>query len=74
MTAVKERIFGAITIMNNCDAEKLWHIIETNFCNHDWDDIEEVEPDEWDLQMLSEIESDPDCKEFVSEEELQKIL
>lgn len=29
-----------------------------------WDDIEEVEPDEWDLQMLADIENNPECKEF----------
>ena len=35
-----------------------------------WDDVEEVEPDEFDLEMLKEIESDPDCKKYVSEDEM----
>ncbi|MCD8089126.1 MAG: hypothetical protein LUD81_00600 [Clostridiales bacterium] len=74
MTAVKERILGAVTIMSNNDAEKLWHIIKTDFGSSEWDDIEEVVPDEWDLKMLSDIENDPDCKEFVSEEELLSCL
>ncbi len=29
-----------------------------------WDNIREEEADEWDLQMLKEIEDDPECNEF----------
>ena len=29
-----------------------------------WEEIEEVEPDELDLEMLKQIEEDPDCKEI----------
>ena len=36
--------------------------------------IEEVEPDEVDLMMLKEIENNPDCHEFISQEELMKEL
>lgn len=39
-----------------------------------WDDIEEVPPDEWDLKMLEDIENDPDCHEFVSQEDLLRKL
>jgi len=39
-----------------------------------WDDIEEEEPDAVDFRMLAEAEEDPDCKEFVSEEETLKAL
>lgn len=39
-----------------------------------WDNIEEVEPDEIDLQMLEEIKADPDCHSFVSSEEAMKEL
>ncbi|MCL2095716.1 MAG: hypothetical protein FWH10_02290 [Oscillospiraceae bacterium] len=35
-----------------------------------WDDIEEVEPDEFDLEMMSDIETNPDCNVWISEEEL----
>ncbi|MBQ4470146.1 MAG: hypothetical protein IJR35_01465 [Synergistaceae bacterium] len=31
-----------------------------------------VHPDEIDLQMLKEIEEDPECREFVSSEEVMK--
>lgn len=66
MTAVKERIIGAVTVMNNSDAEKFWNIILKDFATS-WDDIEEEEPDAFDLQMLKAIESDPECHEFTSE-------
>lgn len=39
-----------------------------------WDDIEEVSPDEWDLQMLDDINKNPDCHKFVSQDELLKEL
>lgn len=35
-----------------------------------WDKIPEEEPDEFDLKMLAEIEANPDCKEFVSQDDL----
>ena len=63
MNATKERIIGAITVMDNSEADRLWDIISTQFIPS-WDDIEEVEPDEWDLQMLKDIENNPDCKTF----------
>lgn len=37
-------------------------------------EIEEVSPDEWDLKMLADIERNPDCQEFISQEELLKNL
>lgn len=74
MTAVKERILGAITVMSDTDAEKIWYIIKNNFSNDLWDNIEEIEPDELDLKILKEIENDPDCKEFISQEEVFKLL
>ena len=38
------------------------------------DDIEEVEPDDWDMQMLSEIKDNPECHEFVSAKDAMKEL
>lgn len=49
--------------MDNSEADMLWDIISTKFIPS-WDDIKEVDPDEWDLQMLKDIENDPDCKTF----------
>jgi|GEM_PF-6307855 len=38
--------------------------------NDPWDMIEEVEPDEFDLDMLNEINTNPDCGVFMTEEEV----
>ena len=75
MTAVKERIIGAVSIMSDKDADIFWHIIQKHFTAPDlFANIEEVEPDEVDLMMLKEIENNPDCHEFISQEELLKEL
>ena len=39
-----------------------------------WDNIETVEPDKTDLRMLREIESNPNCHEFVSSSEAMQEL
>ena len=65
MTAVKERIIGAVSIMSDKDANIFWHIIQKHF----------KLPDTFaDLIMLKEIENNPDCHEFISQEELMKEL
>lgn len=74
MTAVKERILGAVSIMDESDAVSLWEYILSCFSPRSFDDIEEVEPDEWDIKMLKEIEADPDCREFVSSEDAMKEI
>ena len=68
MTAVKERIIGAVSLMNDKEAENLWLLIQNHYVisPKTWNDIESVEPDEIDLRMLHEIENDPECREFVS--------
>ena len=42
--------------------------------NISWEDIEEIIPDEWDLEMLKEIEINPDCKKFVSTDAVKTEL
>lgn len=74
MTAIKERILGAISIMDDDDAETVWNLIITNFPKKSWDNIEEVTPDEWDLKMLHDAASNPDCNEFVSSDTAMKEL
>lgn len=39
-----------------------------------WDNIDEIEPDEFDLMLLEEIRNNPECHEFVSQEEALKEL
>ncbi len=70
MTAVKEKIMGAVTVMSDADAEEFWNIIIRKYTPITWDDIEEEEPDEIDLQMLKAIEEDPECHEFVKESDI----
>lgn len=45
MSNVKERILGAVTVMSEEDAEKIWNLIQVTFALND---VEEVapEPDE----------------------------
>ena len=75
MNAIKERIFGAVTVMDNSSALKLWKFITNEFSHAaDWDSIPEAEPDEIDLQMLAEIEQDKDCHEFIPADEAEKML
>ena len=76
MNALKERILGAVTVMDDRDMARLWGIIEDEFGNNDaeWGTIPEEAPDEIDLRMLKEIEEDSDCREFMPASEAEKIL
>ena len=74
MNALKEGILGAVTVMNDSDAEKVWNFVIENLSPKSWEDIEEVTPDEWDLKMFDDIDKDPDCHEFISQDELLKEL
>lgn len=69
MSAIKERLIGAVTVMDEEKAKKLWNIILNDF-NSEWDNIPEEEPDEWDKEMLNEIENDPDCHSFTDEKDI----
>ncbi|WP_313163597.1 hypothetical protein [Sedimentibacter sp.] len=73
MSNIKERILGAITVMTEADAKKLWKIITEQFPN-EWDNIESVEPDEWDLELIKDIENNPDCNEFIPIDDAMKEL
>ena len=77
MEALKERILGAVTVMNDKDTARLWGIIADEFgnsSNADWSSIPEEEPDAIDLRMLKEIEENPDCHIFIPASEAEKIL
>ena len=74
MSAIKERIMGAVAVMNDNEAEIVWDLIIHNYPLRSWDNIETVAPDEWDRVMLREIHDDPDCKKFVSSEAALKEL
>ncbi len=75
MTAVKERIIGAVSIMSDKDANIFGHIIQKHFKPPDtFAYIEKVEPDETYSIMLKKPKNTPDCHEFISQEELMKEL
>lgn len=74
MSNVKERIIGAVTIMDEQDAIKVWDIITTTFRKKEWSNIPEELPDDIDLAMLEEMKADPDCHEFISSDETMKLL
>lgn len=63
MSEVKERLIGAIAVMDEAAAVRLWEIVQ-GISENAWDKIAEEEPDEFDLQMIREAEADPDCKAF----------
>ena len=76
MTATKERIIGAVSLMNDKEDELYWKMIQSRYiiAPKTWDDNEQVERDEIDLMLLDEIRKNPECHEFVSQEELMKEL
>ena len=74
MSNIKERILGAITVMSDEDARTVWKIILNQFSDNAWDNIEIVTPDDIDIDMLKEIDNTPECKEFISSEQLKKEL
>lgn len=67
MSNIKERLIGAITIMSEEQAEKLWNKLLL-------DNAPEVAPDEFDTKMLKEIENDPDCHVPASDKEVNDLL
>ncbi|MCI8506839.1 MAG: hypothetical protein HFI67_11700 [Lachnospiraceae bacterium] len=76
MNAIKERIIGAVSLMTDKEAEIFWKLIQNRYTitAKSWNDIEEAEPDDVDLLMLAQIESDPECHQFVSEKEALREL
>ena len=72
MSNVKERIFGAVTIMSEQDAQKLWELIQGTFILNN---AEEVTPDEDELAALAAYEAkDPEYQPSMTQEELLKKL
>lgn len=48
--------------------------MEICYSSDAWDKIEEIEPDEIDLQMIQDAQTDPDCGSFASDEEVRAVL
>ena len=49
--------------MKHALAVRLWDIVR-GITESAWDNIEEEEPDAFDLQMIRDAETDPDCRVF----------
>lgn len=74
MSNIKERIIGAVTVMNEEDAARIWKLITDTFQEKQWESIPVEEPDEIDINMIEEMKNDADCNEFVSSEQAMKML
>ena len=74
MVSMKTQIMQAVEHMDDDTAFSVWDMLIRHFDTPHkkitWDDIEEVEPDEIDREILKEIESDPDCKAYITRDEL----
>ncbi|MFZ2817460.1 MAG: hypothetical protein WAZ73_06755 [Blautia wexlerae] len=72
MSNVKERIIGAVTIMSEEEAEKVWNLIQASFI---LSDVEEIEPDPEELEALRRYEvGEPDYQPSISAENLKREL
>ena len=72
MSNVKERIIGAVTIMSEEEAEKVWNLIQASFI---LSDVEEIEPDPEELVALRRYEAgEPDYQPSMSAENLKREL
>jgi len=74
MTATKGAIIRTVEKLDDISADFVLDWLTRNIMTvqmkDPWDMIEEVEPDEFDLAMLNEIETNPDCDIFISEDEM----
>ena len=72
MSNVKERILGAITIMSEKDAEKVWELIQATFILNN---AEEVVPDPEELEAIKAYQNgDPEYQPYITQDELMKEL
>lgn len=72
MSNVKERILGAVTIMNDSDAERVWELIQAVFV---LSNAEEVEPTSEELRAFDAYRNgDTDYQASISHEQLMKEL
>lgn len=72
MSNVKERILGAITIMSEKDAEKVWELIQATFILNN---AEEVVPEPEELDAIRAYQNgDPEYQPYITQDELMKEL
>lgn len=72
MSNIKERIFGAVTVMSEEDAQKVWELILSTFS---LDSIEQVLPEAEEQAAINAYQNgDPDYQPSVSQEDLIREL
>ena len=72
MYNIKERIFGAVTVMSEEDAQKVWELILSTFS---LDSIEQVLPEPEEQAAINAYQNgDPDYQPSVSQEDLIREL
>lgn len=72
MSNIKERIFGAVSIMSEEDAQKVWNLILSTFALNN---IEQEYPDTEEQTALEAYQNgDPDYQPTISQEALLKQL
>lgn len=74
MSETKARLIGAITVMDESAAQRLWSIVESLYGADPWAVIPKETPDEVDLQMIRSAQADPDCHSFASPDEVRALL
>lgn len=59
MSAVKERLIGAITVMTENEALLLWEDLKNSYTKRsDLTDVDEVEPTDEEIKILDAFEND----------------
>ena len=72
MSNVKERILGAVTIMSEKDAEKVWNMICGTF---NLNNAPEVAPDALEIAAMNAYKKkDPEYQPFMSQDDVLKEL
>lgn len=72
MSNIKERIFGAVTVMSEEDAQKVWDLILSTFA---LDNIKQVVPEPDEQAIMNAYKNGvPDYQPSVSQEDLLKEL
>lgn len=72
MSDVKERIFGAVTVMSEEDAQKVWELIQGTFVLANAE-VVEADPEEA-AALAAYHNGDPDYQPAITHEDLIKEL
>ena len=72
MSNIKERIFGAVTVMSEADAQKVWELILSTFALNN---VEQIIPDPDEQAAMDAYKNgNPDYQPSVSQEDLIRDL